>query len=128
MEDRSHVGDKRRRVYCEHCEEYLKKSTYNHYKRKFFDLQLKIWAKAIEALDGHLSTYTSSHSNDDILFNSDFEESVVFESDLRRSESASEGIKLAHSGSILGEFIVTAQQAIHSVWFYFNYIWYPIAS
>ena len=127
MENGPRVGDKRRRVYCEHCVEYLKKSTYYRHKRRFFDPQSKTWAKEIQALDEDPSTSTSLDSNDEIPFNCDFEESVVFESDLRVTEPASEGVKFAQSGSVLGEFIINVQQAVHSVQhiltIYFSSLW-----
>ena len=46
MEGKSfHAGVKRRRIYCEHCENHLTKSTYYRHISKFFDLEQKLGLK-----------------------------------------------------------------------------------
>lgn len=49
---------RKRRVYCEHCEQYLSKSTYYRHKSKYYDPSNETWSKFANV--GDIETSCSS--------------------------------------------------------------------
>lgn len=72
MEGKSlHVGVKRKRIYCEHCENHLTKSTYYRHKSKFFDVATKTWAKDRIDEDNPIALTSSNGKENCLLINED---------------------------------------------------------
>ena len=91
MEGKSlHAGVKRRRIYCEHCENHLTKSTYYRHKSKFFDVATKTWAKDRIDEDNPIALTSSDSEENCSLINEDVNncvESNLGETDVSGSPS-----------------------------------------
>ena len=60
---------RKRRLYCEHCEQYLSKSTYYRHKSKYYDPSNRTWSKCANVDD--IETASSSEhlgEEEDIVF------------------------------------------------------------
>ena len=57
------AGEKRRRVYCEHCKNYLSKSTYNRHRMRYFDALNNQWVTTSSTEDYTVSTSSDSEGS-----------------------------------------------------------------
>ena len=110
---------KRKRVYCDHCDNYLSKSTYYRHRSKYYNIATGKWIKVSDATNPSSSSSASDEDNntsrdedeetfDDNLFSSSEQYASNFPrvSSLPSSESSPSASAECRALPVEGKFII----------------------